>query len=298
MRAKGSSPWTTGVRRTSASSGVRSPTTCCSWRCASGSSSGYEGLDRPHPAGPRAGHTAADPAAARARRRGRGHVTRLRPDGGAAGVARHRRRGARAARWALAAREGTVAVLETPRAAGLGEGPGVRRRPHARLARTDRDRPPPRDPERDDVRLRVRLAPAPARLPRRHTRGRPGRDSTGTARALRRRAREARPLRGAEGGVLPRGLRAGPERARPVDDRSRADARRRTHASGRLALPPPLEPALPAGARAARARRRHPCDRRPAYSGPARIRARTRAALRPRARSCGRRAEPDRRLRP
>ena len=75
-------------------------------------------------------------------------------------------------------------------------------------------RPPARDPERDHVRLRVGLAPAPARLPRRDEGRRPGGDPARAAEALRRGAAEAAPLPGAEGGVLPRRLRARPRGAR------------------------------------------------------------------------------------
>ena len=48
----------------------------------------------------------------------------------------------------------------------LGERPRLRSRARARLARADDDRAPARHPERDDVRLRVGVAAAPARLPR------------------------------------------------------------------------------------------------------------------------------------
>src|ERR671924_162993 len=43
----------------------------------------------------------------------------------------------------------------------------LRRRARARLARADADCAAARDPERDDVRLRVCVAPASTRLPRR-----------------------------------------------------------------------------------------------------------------------------------
>ena len=72
-------------------------------------------------------------------------------------------------------------------------------------------RPPARHPERDDVRLRVGVAPAPARLPRRDEGRRPRGDPARAAEALRRGAAEAAPLPGSEGGVLPRRLRARPE---------------------------------------------------------------------------------------
>ena len=90
----------------------------------------------------------------------------------------------------------------------LGEAARLRPRARARLARPDADRPLARDPERDDVRLRVRLAPAPARLPRGDAGRRPRGDPARAARPLRRAAAEAAPLPGPEGGVLPRRLRA------------------------------------------------------------------------------------------
>ena len=62
----------------------------------------------------------------------------------------------------------------------------VRPRARPRLARPDADRALAGDPERDHVRLRVRLAPAPARLPRGDACGRPGGDSAGAARPVRR----------------------------------------------------------------------------------------------------------------
>ena len=71
-------------------------------------------------------------------------------------------------------------------------------------------------------------------------------------------------------------------------------ARGRAHAAGRLALPPPLEPALPAGARAPRPERGGERDRDPAHRGAARLRPRARAAVDPSARPRGRRPEPDR----
>ena len=79
-------------------------------------------------------------------------------------------------------------------------------------------------------------APASARLPRGDAGRRSGGDPARAARALRRRAAEARPVPGAEGGVLPRRLRARPGRARAVRastrrGRSWSCARRRTSRS-------------------------------------------------------------------
>ena len=166
------------------------------------------GLDRHHGPGPCAGLPAAAAAAAGARARGRAHLARLRTDGAAARAARDRGGDPRPARRPVAAREGALADLAARRPAPLGQGPGVRHRARARLARADPHRTPARDPELDHLRLRVRMAPAPARLPCRDSRGRPGRDPAGAARALRRQAAEAGPVPGPEGGVLPRGLRA------------------------------------------------------------------------------------------
>jgi hypothetical protein len=67
------------------------------------------------------------------------------------------------------------------RAATLGEGARVRRRARARLARADHDGEAARHPELDDVRLRVRVAPAPARLPSRDEGRRPRRDPAQSA---------------------------------------------------------------------------------------------------------------------
>ena len=66
-------------------------------------------------------------------------------------------------------------------------------------------------------------------------------------------------------------------------------------AAGRLALPPALEPALPADARPPRPRRARARGRHPADGGAARVRPRARAAVGRRPRARRRRAEPDRR---
>ena len=97
----------------------------------------------------------------------------------------------------------------------LGEGPRLRRRARARVARADDHGAPARHPELDDLRLRVGLAAAPARLPRRDEGRRPGLDPGRAARPLRRRAAEAAAVPGAEGGVLPLGLRARPAALAP-----------------------------------------------------------------------------------
>ena len=147
------------------------------------------------------------------------------------------------------------------------------------------DRAAARDPERDHLRLRVRVAAASARLPRCDAGRRAGGDPARAAGALRRAAAEARPVPGPEGGVLPRRLRARPRRARAVRARPGEDARRRAHAAGRLALPPALEPALPAGARAPGPERGRERDRDPAHRGAARRTSAGSGSLRSRCRS-------------
>ena len=74
---------------------------------------------------------------------------------------------------------------------GWARGPAVRRRAGAWVARADDDGPRARDPELDHVRLRVRLAPAPTRLPCRDACRRARGHPAGAARALRRPAAEA-----------------------------------------------------------------------------------------------------------
>ena len=159
--------------------------------------------------------------------------------------------------------EGPADDASPRRAEEVGEGPRLRRRTGARLARADDDRPPARHPELDDVRLRVRDDPASARLPRGDEGRRAGHDPARAPRALRRAPTEARAVPGPQGGVLPLRLRARPLAARPLRRRPGARARRPAPAARRLALPPPLEPALPDDARPPR---------------PARERARVRAA--------------------
>src|SRR5204863_2372989 len=156
------------------------------------------------------------------------------------------RRGDRAPRRPVAAREGALDDVAPTGAPELGTRAFVRRRARPRVARADDDGPPSRHPELDHVRLRVRVAPAPARLPRSDEGRRPRLDPSRAPRPLWRGAAEARPVSGPEGGVLPRRLRARPVRHRPVAGRPRAGAGRPAPTAGRLALPPALEPALPA----------------------------------------------------
>src|SRR5213082_543208 len=63
----------------------------------------------------------------------------------------------------ITAREGAVPLLATQRPAPLGATARLRPGARARLARADPDRATARHPERDDARLRVRVAPAPPR---------------------------------------------------------------------------------------------------------------------------------------
>ena len=97
--------------------------------------------------------------------RRRDHGARLRADAAADRVARDDRDRDRPPRRPLGARQGAADALAPEGAARVGEAARVRSRARARLARADDDRSPPRHPERDDVRLRVGVAAAPARLP-------------------------------------------------------------------------------------------------------------------------------------
>ena len=72
-----------------------------------------------------------------------------------------------------------------------------------RLARADDHGQAPRHSQLHDVRLRVGLAPAPARLPGRHASGRARGDPARATRALRRPPTQAAALPRAQGGVLP-----------------------------------------------------------------------------------------------
>ena len=151
-----------------------------------------EGLGRLH--GERA--SARLPAARRsclraAGPRGRDHRARLRADAAADRVARHDRDRDRPPRRPLGARQGAADARAAEGAAPLGEAARLRSRARPRLARADDDRAPARHPERDDVRLRVGVAAAPARLPRRDARRRPRLDPAGAPRAVQRRFRRS-----------------------------------------------------------------------------------------------------------
>src|SRR5581483_11622251 len=93
-----------------------------------------------------------------------GHRARIRADASAARTPRDRGGRHRAPRRPVAVGEGAADVVAPTDAAAVGGSAIVRRRARARLARADADREAPRHPELDDLRLRVRLAPAPARL--------------------------------------------------------------------------------------------------------------------------------------
>ena len=98
-----------------------------------------EGLGGHDGVGARAGVPAADPAVARAGRRGRDHRTRLRADTAAPRAARPRSDGDRPPRRTFAARQGTLAHLASARTAQVGAAARVRPRARARLARADDD---------------------------------------------------------------------------------------------------------------------------------------------------------------
>ena len=188
--------------------------------------SSYEGLDGFHRVGAPARLPAARRASARGRPRDRDHGARLRADAPADRVARHDRDGDRPSRRALRRWQGTPDAYAPASAAQMGARPRVRCRPGAWLTRVDHDRAAARHPVRDDVRLRVGVVAASARLPRGDARRRARLDPSRTARDLRREAAEASAVPRAEGGVLPLGLRAGPVGAHRLGTRRGARARR------------------------------------------------------------------------
>ena len=142
-----------------------------------------------------------------------------------------------------------------------------RGRPRLQRPRARRRQPP--HPGGQHVRLRVRRPAAQHRLPARPPRDDARRDPAGAARALRRRPGQARPVRRAQGGVLPLGLHARPGRARPPRRRPRPRGGDRPAAAGRLALPPQVQPPVPARARLPRAPRGRLGRRHPAHGGAA-----------------------------
>ena len=165
-------------------------------RAARGGAS-HEGLVRLHRERAPARVPAARRAPPRAGPRGRDHGTRLRADAAADRVARDDGDGDRASRRPVGAREVRAAAVAAEGAAAVGEGPRLRPRTRARLTRADDDGAPPRHPERDDVRLRVGVAPAPARLQGGDAGRRPRRDPARAAREVHRGAAEAPPVPGA-----------------------------------------------------------------------------------------------------
>ena len=127
-----------------------------------------------------------------ARRRGRDHRARVRADAAADRAARDDRRpsiGHHGGRSRLGKARQLTSRLRALR--DWARGRGLRPRARARLARADDHGAPARDPELDHVRLRVGLAAAPARLPRRDEGRRPRLDPARAARALRRACRRS-----------------------------------------------------------------------------------------------------------
>ena len=98
-------------------------------------------------------------------------------------------RGDRAPPRRAAGGEGPRPGVALARARELGQGPPLRRRARPRLERRHGRREAARDPERDDVRLRVGDRPAHGQLPPRAARRRARRDPARAARALRRERR-------------------------------------------------------------------------------------------------------------
>ena len=96
---------------------------------------------------------------------------------------------------------------------------------------------------------------------------------------VRRRAAEARPVPGLKEEYYLADFEPDASLLDALRRRPRARARRAASAARRLALPPPLEPALPDDARASRPARERARVRAPAHGGAARVRARARAAV-------------------
>ncbi|CAA9548850.1 MAG: protein of unknown function DUF354, partial [uncultured Thermoleophilia bacterium] len=253
-----------------------------------------EGLDRPDGTGPSARAAPGHRAAPDGRSPRRGHGAGLRPDDPALRPARHRLHAHRCARRARAGREGPGARRAHRGGDGLGAAPALRPGGRPRLQRPRPRGPRPGRARREHVRLRVRHLPAPDRLPPGppgpRARGDPGR----AAGRLRRPTAEARPVPRSEGGVLPGRLRARPGRAARARARPGQGPDRRPDAARRVALPPPLEPAVPGPRRAARTRPRRAGRRSAADGRPGRLGARARSPLARRAGASRRRPEPDR----
>ena len=148
-------------------------------------------------------------------------------------------------RWARAEARGSRAQPPSPSSSPLR--PLLRHRARPWLQRRERRRRAAADSQRHDVRLRVGDRAAPDQLPPGARGGRARGDPARAPRPLRR-ARQGARLRGVEGGVLPRRLRARPRDPRPAGARPRAADRRGAHSPGGLALPPLRERPLRAGA--------------------------------------------------
>ena len=121
-------------------------------------------------------------------------------------------------------------------------------------------------PGSEHARLRVRGHPAPHRVPAGNPRDLSRFRPRGAAAAVRGGAREAVPVPGLEGGVLPGRLRARPRCARAARRRHAASGGHRPASARHLAVPPQVEPALPPGPLPARKRpagsRRRPAPHR------------------------------------
>ena len=221
-------------------------------------------LDRPDQQPPCARHAARHRRAARAGARGARHRARLRPDGAAVRALRPGARGRSGATGAAAWRPRPWGWPSVGRAGALGAAQRpLRPRARTRLQRRHRRRAAAAHPVVDDVRLRVGEGPAHRQLPpRAGGRGARG-DPARAPRPLWRR-RQAPALSGAQGGVLPRRLRARPGGARRAGPRSLPAAGRRAHAARGLALPPLRERRVRRRPRTpARARRRSCCPASP-----------------------------------
>src|SRR4051794_22749123 len=254
-----------------------------------------EGLDRYDGARARAGVPAADRHPARPRGRGGDHGARLRADARAARAPRTRGgRGRWEARRAVASPEGAADDAPARRAPEVGPRARFRRRARPRLARADDLRAPARNPELDDLRLRVRDAATPDGLPRGDAGRGAGSHPSGPPAAVRRPPAEARAVPGPEGGVLPRGLRARPFAAGAIRRRPGSRARRLAAPARRVALSPALEPALPTNGPAPRPERGRAGLRAAAHGGATGVRARAHAPVGNRPRRRSRRTEPDR----
>ena len=158
--------------------------------------------------------------------------------------------GDRPPRRPLAARQGTLAHLASRALRTWARPRELRPRARARLTRADDERTATRHPERDDARLRVRDAAAPAR----HARGdKGGRARVDPARAARSVSACDRRSCCAIPGLKEEYYLSDFEPDPTVLDELGVDRDRvlvvLRPAARRLALPPPLEPALPADAR-------------------------------------------------